>query len=262
MKANRKLLTLDGAVLGANFEAQIVKRQQLNDDINKDYTDLAKLTIVAPADGIATGVALKQGAMAQDGMLVCSIQSQASFKLVVAVDELDVPKIAIGQKAIIKIDALPEANATAEVLKIALVGDKVNDVTTYNVTLKVTAPAGALAGMSSSTDIEVAFKAAALLVPVEAIQTIGGKTYVFGTLQGDGQTANTSQTGFAGFSRSQRQGAQPQAQRPQLTVKVGLINNTYAEILEGLNEGDKFAVPVAKSTANSIFGMGGSRPGQ
>jgi HlyD family secretion protein len=265
VKANRRLVRLEGAVLSANFDSQLVKRQQLADDLNRYYADLAKLTVVAPADGVVTGLALKQGAAVQEGTQACAIQSHNNFKLVVAIDELDIPKISLGQKADVKIDALAEEKATAEVIRISPVGVKVNDVTTYDVTLKVTAPAKTLSGMNASADVEVAFKADTLLVPVEAIETIVGKTYVFGTLPGVGQAAAAPKRGVRmQFGANQRKqtaaDAQTQLQRSRIAVKVGLINDTMAEILEGLAEGDEVAVPQVESTNNMMTDFGGGNP--
>jgi HlyD family secretion protein len=265
--ARNKLIKLDGAVLDANFDTQLLKRQQLQDDLDQAYADLSDLTILAPADGVVTGLSLKEGGMAQEGMQVCSIQESTGFKLVVSVDELDVPGIRIGQTADVKIDALPEQEATAEVVKINPVGVKANDVTTYDITLKVAAPAGTLVGMSASADIETAMKAGALLVPVEALHTVDGKTFVYKALPVDIRpSASPSATGSdsAGASRfarlfGSRGGADASEQREQVEVTVGLVNDSQAEILSGLNEGDEVAVPLAQSSIESMFSMGGGR---
>ncbi len=261
VKAGRRLVRLDGAVLSANFEAQLVKRQQLSDDLEDCYEEQAKLTLTAPADGVVSGLALTQGAMAPVNSLAMMVQSKDSFKLVVAVDELDIPQVSVGQKATVKIDALPEAQAEGEVMRISPVGNKVNDVTTYDVTLKVNAPKGALAAMNASADVEVAFHENALLVPVEAIQTVGGRTYVYSANGDEAQAgAPRGAVGNGGFGGQRRDAGQAAAERQRIDVKVGLINDTQAEILEGLNEGDKIAVPQAESTNNMMAGFAAGGP--
>jgi HlyD family secretion protein len=245
-----------------------VQRQQLQDNLDKACDDLKDYTIAAPADGIVTGLAIQEGGMAQEGMQVCTLQESTGFKLVVAVDELDIPGIKTGQTADVKIDALPDDKASGEVVKINPVGNKANDVTTYDVTLRVDAPAQALSGMSASADIETAFKANALLVPVEAIHTVDGKTWVYKPLASDLRpTASPNATdaggsrraGFLSMFGNRGGSAGSDEQRQMVEVTVGLISDSSAEILSGLNEGDEIAVPVAQSSTNMMFGFGGGR---
>lgn len=272
IKKGHKLFRLTGYILDSSFESQLVKRQQLQDDLDDAYGDLADLSITAPADGIVTDLALKENSTVQQGMAICTIQQNTGFKLVVAVDELDISKIQIGQKADIKIDALADAAATGEVTKISQIGVKANDVTTYDVTLKVTAPAGTLANMSASTDIEVAFKAGTLLVPVEAIHTVNGKSYVYGALPYDSRSTDQTNDNTAAngnnpinnrmqimFGRRANNAKQAAMERPTIEVTVGLISDSMAEILSGLAEGDEIAVPVAQSSTNAMFGFGGGQ---
>jgi HlyD family secretion protein len=263
LKKGHKLVKLDGTILDANYESLLVKRQQLQDDLDQAYDDLADYSITAPADGIVTDLSIQESAVVQQGMAVCTIQQNASFKLIVAADELDIPSIKLGQKADIKIDALPNQTASGEVIKISPIGVKSNDVTTYDVTLKVTAPAGAMVQMNASADIEVAFKADTLLVPVEAVHTVNGKSYVYGTLPTDSSAASdptstasaakSNRTGFFGRSGS---AANANLQRKMIEVTMGLTSDSSVEILSGLQQGDEIAVPIAKSTSSSVFGMG------
>jgi HlyD family secretion protein len=275
VKSGAKLIKLTGTTLSVNFEAQLVKRQQLQDDLDEAIDSLKDYSITAPTDGIVTGLVLKENGLAQDGMTVCTIQQNTGFKLVLAVDELDIPKIKAGQNAAVKIDALPDEPATGIVTKISPIGAKANDVTTYDVTLSVAAPS-ALAGMNASADIETAFKTNVLLVPVEAIHTVDGKSFVYGPLSFDllptpspapGATAGSSSNPIGDrvsrfFGQKGTNQNATNEQRPIIYVTVGLINDSMAEITSGLKEGDTIAVPIAQSTSNSLFGgMGGQYPG-
>lgn len=272
VKQGHRVVKLTGCILDPNFSSQLAQRQKLQDDLNQAYDDLKSLSITAPADGVVKDLALQENSMAQDGMTVCTILQNTGFKLVVAVDELDIPGIQIGQKATVKIDALPGKAATGEISKISSIGNIANGVTTYDVTLKVDAPAGAMANMSASADIEVASKSGVLLVPVEALHTVNGKTYVYGTLPGD-LTAGTSDAqaakggGMFGAIQSRMGGNSGSAnssklERQSIEVTVGLISDSSVEILSGLSEGDEIAVPVAQDSSTNMMNFGGGNRNQ
>ena len=62
------------------------------------------------------------------------------MELVVSIDETDITNIKLGQKASVKIDALPEATSKAlelKVVKIPVEGTIVNGTTTYPVTFSI-----------------------------------------------------------------------------------------------------------------------------
>ncbi len=246
VKAGKRLVRLDGAVLNASYEAQLVKRQQLQDDLDDAYADLAALTITAPCDGVVSGLTVKEGDAVTDGMALCTVQDVSGFQLVIAADELDVPSIAVGQTATVTIDALPGQTATATVTRISPLGVKANDITTYDVTLTVDAPAGALATMTAAADILTKESKSTLLVPVEALVNEQGKTYVWGTLPGD-----LGVTGDAKPAEGQ--------EREKIEVTTGLINDSQVEILTGLAEGDTVAVPLTQGEgiAQYFGGQGG-----
>jgi HlyD family secretion protein len=269
VRKGRKLIRLSGDILDANFNTQLEKRQQLQDDLDEAVADLRDYTITTPEDGIVTNLAIEENGTVQDGMAVCTVEQTSGFKLVVAVDELDVPGILLGQKADVKIDALPGVTAQAQVAEISPIGVKANDVTTYDVTLAVSAPAGTLVNMSASADIEVAFKPDALTVPVEALHTVNGKTFVYAALPDDirydaasGQASGQQGNGggmarrfMSMFGNGNSSGGETKQQRQTIEVTVGLISDSSAEILNGLNEGDEVAVPVVQDSLGSMFGF-------
>ncbi len=248
VKAGKRLVRLDGAVLNASYEAQLVKRQQLQDDLNDAYADLAALTITAPCDGVVSGLTLKAGDTVADGTALCTVQDVSGFQLVIAADELDVPSIAVGQTATVTIDALPGQTAAATVTRISPLGVKANDITTYDVTLTVDAPAGALATMTASADILTQESKNALLVPVEALVNELGKSYVWGTLPGD-----LGVTGDAKAAEGQ--------ERKKIEVTTGLVNDSQAEVLTGLAEGDAVALPLTQGDGIAQYFGGGQGGG-
>ncbi|MFR5794568.1 MAG: HlyD family efflux transporter periplasmic adaptor subunit [Christensenellales bacterium] len=114
------------------------------------------------------------------------------MNLTIAVDELDVVEVAVGQKVKITVDALSDAEMDGEVYKIAPVGSNSGGVTTYDVELTFDAAgSGVRSGMNATGEITVASAEDTLYVPVEALMTIGDDTYLM-VESSDGQTMSMS----------------------------------------------------------------------
>ena len=122
--------------------------------------------------------------------MLCSILEGEDMNLTIAVDELDVVEVEVGQKVKITVDALSDAEMDGEVYKIAPVGSNSGGVTTYDVELTFDAEgSGVRSGMNATGEITVASTDSTLYVPVEALMTIGNDTYLM--VENEGETAST-----------------------------------------------------------------------
>ena len=93
------------------------------------------------------------------------------MNLTIAVDELDVVEVAVGQKVKITVDALSDAEMDGEVYKIAPVGSNSGGVTTYDVTVTVSGEDERVkGGMNVSGEIVVNAEDDAILIPTDALQ--------------------------------------------------------------------------------------------
>jgi macrolide-specific efflux system membrane fusion protein len=134
------------------------------------------------------------------------------------VDETDLARVKMGQKAALTLDAYPEAPIPASVRRVAYQSKMVNNVTTYEVEVwpdKV--PDFLRSGMTANVLFQVAKKEGVLLVPSGAVQERKDRTMVL--LAADPKDEPT-----------------PQA------VQVGITDGKFTEILEGLKEGDRIAI--------------------
>jgi HlyD family secretion protein len=98
--------------------------------------------------------------------------------MVVSVDELDIPKVEVGQQAEILVEALPDHTYTGKVTKIANEGTTNNGVAAFDVTILLDNAEGIKPGMSAEAKILVASKDDALYLPVEAVQSFRGEYFV------------------------------------------------------------------------------------
>jgi HlyD family secretion protein len=197
--------------------------------------------LVAPMEGTVTLLELTVGEQVSAGTTVVELNDLTTFVVEVNLDETDVAKIGVGQGAVVALDAFPDAELVGEVTDIALVADIQSGVVLYPVTVQLSpadpsatnsgAASGqgvpARVGMTANVEIVTASKADALVVPLRAIQSEGGKSYIW---------------------RQSADGLE------KVEVTLGVMTETEVGIASGLSEGD--VVSVVASPA-----QGGGQPG-
>ena len=99
--------------------------------------------------------------------------------------------------------------------KISALGQNVNGVTKYTVTVSVPGIDKVKTAMSATVTIVTDEKADVLLIPIDAVQTVNGQKCVT-VLRGQSQEI--------------------------VPVTLGLVNHTQAEVAERLQEGDQVVV--------------------
>ena len=252
---------------------------------------LNNITITAPIGGLVTAVNNVNGDNVQSSKSVLTIQNMSSININVAVDELDINKISVGQKATIKFDAITDKTYDGSVAAIAQNGTSSNNVTTYNVVVSVSNPDSKIKlGMNATATIAVQSKENALVIPAEALVETNGQKYVRVDTSSDSSSSNNSQSsntnaasenmqnssgqnGNSGIQRSAGYGNQGSRQSRNtsaqnginnggsitstsgklVAIKTGLETENYIEVTEGVKEGDKVLVqlPQASSTTST-----------
>ena len=167
------------------------------------------------------------------------MQDGKTFELVIAIDELDIASVEIGQQVNLVFSALPESEYKGEVSRISALGKAEGDITSYDVTVDILDSQGILNGMSARADILIAEKTDVILVPVNAISTKDGKKYV--------QVVPEPIVGQAASIEPE-----------DVEVTIGLVNGSQAEILSGLDAG-VFILDESREVDPMILMMGGGR---
>lgn len=196
VKRRDTLFTLEDSPLTLTVENLRLQREAAAKELEDAKRQRENLIVVAPCDGVVASLAVSEGDEIASGTLLGSILEGEDMNLTIAVDELDVVEVEIGQKVAITVDALGDAEIDGEVYKIAPVGTNSGGVTTYDVELTLDASGtGVRSGMNATGEIQVASRENALYVPVEALMTIGDETYL---MVADGGTSLLSQALSAG----------------------------------------------------------------
>lgn len=115
---------------------------------------------------IASGVSNVGG-----GTTIASIADMQEVYVETSVDEVDIGKVAVGQRATVIADAYPDDRFTGQVERIAPLGKTQQNVTTFVVVVLVRNLGSKLkAGMSASVDIEIFNQRGVLLISNEALK--------------------------------------------------------------------------------------------
>ncbi|MEI6296738.1 MAG: efflux RND transporter periplasmic adaptor subunit [bacterium] len=212
---------------------------------------LADYTIRSPFEGIIAKVNAKINDTTSVGSAVATIVTKQKI-VTITLNEVDISKIKIGQKATLVFDAIEGLSITGKVSEVDTLGTVSQGVVTYAVQISFdTQDERIKPGMSTSASIITGIKQDILTVPNGAIKSQSGTSYIeiFNKkIQDNGNTGTVSDI-------------PPTKQN----VVVGVSNDTDTEITEGLNEGDQIVVRTNTSTtktttaASSIKlpGMGG-----
>ncbi len=197
--------------------------------------------IRAPFDGTVAKLNVKKSDSVSGGFAVATLVTKQELAEV-SLNEVDVSKVKVGQKATLTFDAIPELSMTGEVAGIDTVGTVSQGVVTYNVKINLdTQDAGVKSGMSVTAAIITDVKQDVLEVPNAAVKLQGEGHYV--------EVVNKNALNFSGVGSTSSpivSGVIPN----RVTVGVGLSNDTMTEITGGLNEGDLVVTRTISSNSN------------
>lgn len=177
------------------------------------------------AGGATSGGTTTTGSTSSSAPIV--IAPKQPLALVLAINEVDLPSLKVGQRADIEFDALPDLTATGKVIEIADEGTVNSGVVTYDVTLSLDDADPALrSGMSSAATIVTAVAKDALLVSNAVVKSnTDGTSYVL--VMEPGATTPT-----------------------QVTVETGLSSSTQTQILSGLEVGQTVVTQTSTSSGS------------
>ena len=225
-------------------------------------TDVSNMIITAPMDGVVVGEPLTPGSMAVQGSnnpTVILRIADLSEKLVKAkVDETDIGSVKVGERANFTVDAYPDENFSAQVIKISQTdtanswnvnstssssSSSSNAVIYYYVTFHAPDPKNLLLpAMTARLDIIVGQVKNALCVPIAAVKTDGKGSYVERII----------------LDEKGKQVAE------KVYITIGLYGEDYVEVAKGdLKTGDEISTTYeAKKTSGQSQRGGGPMGGR
>jgi RND family efflux transporter MFP subunit len=129
---------------------------------------LANYVLAAPSDGVVLRQDAEVGEIGEPGVVLFWVGRPSPLIAVAEVNEEDIPRVEIGQRALLRSDAFPGKELSAEVQSITPKGDPVTK--TYRVRLSLPADTPLRIGMSADVNIVIRVSREALLLPSLAVR--------------------------------------------------------------------------------------------
>lgn len=248
------------------------------------------MQVTSPIDGVVVAKNFSSGDNGDQGKAVLTVVNMNSLRVKVAVDELDIAKVKVGQTAEIQVGAIKDKTFQGQVISVAQTGTSSNNVTTYDVVVSITNPADIKLGMNANVSIVADSKDSALVIPQEAVIDRNGQKYVmiptsstatgsttssgtnnsnWSSQNSQGNQQNSSNSTSSGTSTNQsgrtrnRTGAQGSYSGSGFAgvgysgggklvqITIGLENENYVEVLTGLKTGDKVMIALPQVSSST-----------
>lgn len=233
------LLTLSGSSLEEMLQSaqDSLRNAELSMDSTQNPQD--SYTITSPIQGTIVDKQYKTGDTVEGGKALCTIYDLSYLELTMNIDELDISKISEGQAVQVTADAVEGQTYTGVITKVSVLGSTSSGVTSYPVTVRIDETDGLRPGMNVDAEIILEEAEDVLSVPVEAVNR-GGLVLI--TRDSPSASAAAEQEAPEGYV--------------YITVETGVSDDSYIQVISGLQEGDTVAY-VSSSGGNSMAFPGG-----
>jgi HlyD family secretion protein len=187
-------------------------------------TQLGYARVTSPLAGRVLDVPVEEGSAVSPvtavtgGTLLLSLAATSTLHLEGLVDENEVARVAVGQPARLRTEAFGGRTFEGHVRKISPVGQRIQNVTYFEVEVEVTDPDAQRLRPRMSGDAEIVTEVVedALLLPESALRYRGEQVYV------------ESKNGEDGFAPRD--------------VRIGIVDGARVQVADGLAEGDEVAL--------------------
>ena len=245
VSAQSVLFNLKDTSFSANYDTLLRERADLEETLLELLTIYRDGALLAPMDGMissvefdnedsasasasaSTSAAASMAAMygyttttttaaatVSEGTIL-TLYPDLQMTVTIGIDETDILALEEGQEAEIVVSSVGEDVYPGSVTEISKVADTSTGVTQYSAEVLLDKAPGMLPGMTADVDIKIKGNENALIIPVEALHQTSTGSFVYTTFD----------------KETQQYGG-------RVDVVPGMQNDTYTEILSGLQEGD------------------------
>jgi len=227
----------------SQVEAQKASVMQAEEQFKDTEVELAKTAIYSPLNGVITQLNIEKservlGSSFSQGTHLMTVADLVQMEAVVEVDENDVVLVSVGDTAVIEIDAFREEQFKGIV---TLIGNSAkteafgtqNEVVNFDVEIRLLNPSERIrTGMSCDADIQTETRSDVLTVPIQSVTTRIPKNEEF-----ENDEDSTSVKDDEDNKPVEVVFLENENVAKMVEVETGISDDTYMEIIEGLEEG-------------------------
>ena len=244
VEKNGAILTLTSDDLEDEVQSASESLRNAQLSLDSRYDQLEDYTITSPIQGTIIDKNYNAGEISEANQVLCTIYDLSYLTMTLNVDELDISSIAVGQTVSVTADAVEGTVYEGVVTKVSVAGTSTGSATTYPVTIRIDDTDGLLPGMNVDAAITLESAADVLAIPTAALN------------RGNTVLVTADSPSAANGTLSETAGADGE-EYYSVTVEVGTSDDSYLEILSGLQEGDTVVYIPTSSSSQGGFGMMG-----
>ena len=235
-----RICTITGDSVDNAIESARISVSNAATSLESAQENLEDYSITAPISGTVVTKTAKAGDNIEGGSdsTLCVIYDLSYLEMTMSIDELDISSVEVGQEVQITADAVEGKTYTGVVTEVSVAGTTSGGITTYPVTVRIDETDGLLPGMNVDAEIVISSTEDALAIPASAVNR--GDTVLI-TADSPSAANALDQEAPEGYV--------------YVAVETGVSDDSYIEILSGLQEGDTVAYLQTTSSSSSDSGM-------
>jgi len=267
LTAKANLASAKENVTGARFTLE-----QTGANVKEAGANLAKTTIYAPVDGVVSKLSIELGdrilgTSQMAGTEIMRISNLSSMEVNVDVNENDITRVKVGDKASIEVDAFSDKKFRGVVTEIAssstavgtAVSTSVDQVTNFSVKIRITEELAGKQqsifrpGMSATVDIE-SESLTGLAIPIQAVFTDNGKSGDAGQNQGNQENTDKQKSKLTDKKVKQYIYAYDAKTKKvkKTEVTTGIQNDQYIIVKSGVKAGEEIVTGPYSAIQNKL----------
>ncbi len=211
------------------------KLVQATTALDRAEEQMEDTVITSPVDGIILQKYVERGQIIASGVSnvgggtpIADVADMRNVHIEAGIDEIDISKIVVGQKAAIRAEAYPDKVYTGEVVRIAPEARVEQNVTLFDVVVRVeNIDANLKSGMNATVEVVIVEQPDVLTVPMAALRS-----------------ASADREGSPTVSASSLVLVKDGGEYVPREIRTGRTDHRVIEVLDGLREGDVLGIPM------------------
>lgn len=236
-----RICTITGDTVDNSIESARISVSNAATSLENAQENLEDYSVTAPISGTVVTKTAKAGDNIEGGSdsTLCVIYDLSYLEMTMSIDELDISSVEVGQEVQITADAVEGTTYTGVVTKVSVAGTTSGGITTYPVTVRIDETEGLRPGMNVDAEIILESAEDVLAIPSGAVNR--GNTVLI-TADSPSAANAVDQEAPEGYV--------------YVEVETGISDDSYTQVLSGLQEGDTVAY-LQTASGSGGMAMGG-----